>query len=264
MTTKGSDSVHEAWERNAQWWSDYFGEGNDFHLKLIAPSVERLLAVHPGEAVLDVACGNGAFSRRLADLGAHVTGFDFSSAFIDCARDLSSSYEGRVTYHVIDATDDAQLASLGDHVFDAAIANMALMDMADIEPLARALPALLKPGGRFVFSIMHPCFNNNAVRLSIEHEQDGAAYRSVPSVRVTKYLTAFASKGIGIVGQPVQQTYFHRPLQALLGPFLERGLALTGLEERAFDDAGASRGPLSWDHFREIPPVLVVRLSGTS
>ncbi len=264
MTSKNADAVRNAWEQNARWWSDYFGEGNDFHLKLIAPSVERLLDVRSSEAVLDVACGNGAFSRRLADLGARVTGVDFSSAFIDCARERTGDYEGRVTYHVIDATDDTQLASLGHHAFDAAVANMALMDMADIEPLARSLPALLKPNGRFVFSIMHPCFNNNAVRLSIEDEQDGPEFRSVPSVRVTKYLTAFASKGVGIAGQPVPQVYFHRPLQELLGPFLEHGLALTGLEERAFDDADSARGPLSWDHFQEIPPVLVVRLSKTN
>jgi hypothetical protein len=82
--------------------------------------------------------------------------------------------------------------------------------------------------------------------------------------RVTKYLTPFESKGIGIVGQPVPQTYFHRPLQALLGPFLANGLALTGLEERAFEDAASARGPLCWDRIQEIPPVLVVRLSRLS
>lgn len=264
MTSEKADSVRDTWERNARWWSEYFGEGNDFHLKLIAPSVERLLDVRSGEAVLDIACGNGAFSRRLADFGASVTAFDFSSAFIDCARERSSHYKGRLAYHVIDATDDVQLASLGRQAYDAAVANMALMDMADIGPLARALPMLLKEGGRFVFSILHPCFNNNTVRRSIEDEQDGAEYCSVPSVRVTKYLTAFASTGIGIVGQPVPQIYFHRPLQALLGPFLENGLALTGLEERAFEGAASARGPLSWDQFQEIPPVLVIRLSNIS
>jgi len=261
MTKNDPDSVRDAWERNAQWWSEYFGEGNDFHLQLVAPPVEQLLDVKSGEHVLDIACGNGAFSRRLADLGASVTAFDFSSAFIACAKERSADYAGRIAYHVLDASDDAQLASLGHHAFDAAVANMALMDMADIEPLARALPTLLKPNGRFVFSIMHPCFNNNAVRLSIEDEQDGPGFRSVPSVRITKYLTAFSSKGIGIVGQPAPQTYFHRSLHELLGPFLEQGLALTGLEERAFEDAASARGPLSWDHFQEIPPVLVVRLS---
>jgi hypothetical protein len=62
------------------------------------------------------------------------------------------------------------------------------------------------------------------------------------------------------VGQPAPQTYFHRPLQELLRPFLAQGMVITGLEETAFTNASAARGPLSWDHFHEIPPVLVVRL----
>ncbi len=259
---ENQDAVREAWEKNGRWWSDRFGEGNDFHLNLIAPAVEALLSIQPGEQILDIACGNGAFSRRMADLGASVVGFDFSSSFIECAKERSLLYNERIEYHIVDATDTEQLLSLGEGQYSAAVANMALMDMSDIEPLAACLPRLLKAGGRFVFSIMHPCFNNNAIRLSIEDEQHGPDFISVPSVRVTKYLTPFASQGSGIVGQPVLQTYFHRPLQDLLQPFFAHGMVLTGLQERAFDDASAARTPLSWDHFHEIPPVLVVRLSG--
>lgn len=261
MTTNKTNPVQDAWEKNGRWWSDRFGEGNDFHLNLIAPAVEALLNIQPGERILDIACGNGAFSRRMADLGASVVGFDFSSSFIACACERSSEYKDRIAYHIIDATNTEQLLSLSKGRFSGAVANMALMDMSDIEPLAACLPKLLKAGGRFVFSIMHPCFNNNAVRLSIEDEQHGPEFVSVPSVRVTRYLTPFVSQGIGIVGQPVPQTYFHRPLQDLLQPFFAHGMMLTGLEERAFTDTSAARGPLSWDHFHEIPPVLVIRLN---
>jgi len=264
VTNTDKDPVRSAWEQNAKWWSDRFGGGNDFHLKLVAPPVETLLAIQPQEHILDIACGNGAFSRRMADLGARVTAFDFSEPFIDCARERSEGYEDRIEYRVIDATDRTQLLGLSEAKFDGAVCNMALMDMSDINVLAECLPRLLRPAGRFVFSIMHPCFNNNAVRLSIEDEQQGAEFTSVPSVRMTQYLTPFESEGIGIVGQPVPQTYFHRPLQELLRPFLAQGMVLTGLEETAFEDASSARGPLSWDHFHEIPPVLVVRLERLS
>ncbi len=260
MTNRDAGDVQGAWERNARWWSDYFGDGNDFHLTLVAPPVEELLSIQPGEHVLDIACGNGAFSRRLADLGALVNGFDFSSAFIECARERSAEYEDRITYRVLDATDREELASLGEEAFDAAVANMALMDMSEIDVLAASLPDLLKPAGRFVFSIMHPCFNNNAVRLSIEDEQVGPNFVSVPSVRVTRYLTPFVSQGIGIVGQPVPQTYFHRPLHELFRPFFDSGLVMTGLKETAFADASKARSVLSWNRIQEIPSVLVARL----
>ena len=255
-----SNAVREAWEKNAKWWSDRFGEGNDFHLNLVAPPVEKLLDIQSDDCVLDIACGNGAFSRRMVDLGAQVVGIDFSTSFIACARERGGKYESSIDYHVIDATNTEQMLSLGKGQFSAAVANMALMDMSDIEPLAKCLPQLLKPGGRFVFSIMHPCFNNPDTRMAMEEEDRDGQIVTTRTVKIGRYLTSFSSQGVGIVGQPVSQTYFHRPMQELLHPFLAQGLLLSGLEEKAFEDAYTARGPLSWDHFNEIPPVLVVRM----
>mgnify|MGYP000487828963 CR=1 FL=1 len=253
------DPVRAAWEQNARWWSDRTGEGNDFHLSLVAPAVEEMLALVPGEEVLEVACGNGAFARRMAQLGSRVTAFDFSSAFIACANEKSCDPPETVEYRVLDATRSDELATLGEGRFDAAVSNMALMDMADINPLAEAMPKLLRPGGRFVMVTAHPCFNQEAARRSLEQEPRDGGIAVVPSVRVTRYLTPFSSPGIGIRGQPVPHIYFHRPLQDLLGPFLRQGLVLTALKEKAFEDASRAATPLSWDRFPECPPLLVVR-----
>ena len=260
MTKPTGDEVRAAWETNAAWWDDYYMEGNDFHLTLIAPPTERLLDVQPGQTILDVACGNGVFSRRMAGLGASVVAFDFSSSFIECARKRTMEHADRIAYHVIDATDRDAMLALGENRFDAAVCTMAIMDMAEIEPLAEVLPRLLVPGGRFVFSIMHPCFNNPRTRMCAEHEDRDGDLRTVRTIKVERYLTPFPAKGIGIPGQPVPQTYFHRPLRALLEPFLRHGLVVDGLDETAFTDPSNARTPLSWDHYPEIPPVLVVRL----
>ena len=56
----------EAWDRNAAFWNERMGEGNDFFNVLLWPAIERLLKPGPGECLLDVACGNGLTSRRLA------------------------------------------------------------------------------------------------------------------------------------------------------------------------------------------------------
>ena len=110
--------------------------------------------VKTGEAVLDVACGNGQFSRRLAELGAQVTATDFSAALIERAKARTKT--DSVTYKIVDATDEAQLLALGIGQFDAAVCNMALQDIADIAPLIRAARRLVKKGGCIVFSISHP------------------------------------------------------------------------------------------------------------
>src|SRR5918995_5866939 len=145
------------------------GEGNAFQRVLIGPATERLLQVVPGETVLDVACGNGVFSRKLAELGARVVAVDFSEKFVELARARTqgAGYADAVEYLVADATDEEQMLSLGEGRFDAAVCNMALMDMLAIDPLMSALRRLLKPKGRFVFSVQHPAFNSNAIRLAM-------------------------------------------------------------------------------------------------
>ena len=133
--------VHEAWEKKAAFWDEMMGEGNAFQRVLIGPATERLLKVLPGETVIDVACGNGVFSRRLAELGARVVAIDFSEKFVELARARTeeAGYGDAVEYLVADATDEEQMLALREERFDAAVCNMALMDMPAIDPLMRVL-----------------------------------------------------------------------------------------------------------------------------
>ena len=74
----------ETWERMAAFWDERMGDdGNDFTRILVAPAAERLLAMKPGERLLDVACGNGTFARRMARHGVSVVACDASAAFLD-------------------------------------------------------------------------------------------------------------------------------------------------------------------------------------
>jgi SAM-dependent methyltransferase len=237
------------------------GEGNDFVEVLVWPPTVRLLAVRPGERVLDVACGNGLTCRRLAALGADVTGFDFSEEMIAHARRRTSEYVDRVRYLVLDATDVAALLALGERGYDAALCNMALFDVAEIAPLMQALSRLLRPEGRFVFSVIHPCFNSAHVVHVGELEDIGGDIVTRYGVKVYSYMTPTIARGAAMHGQPEPQLYFHRPLQTLLGTMFDTGFILDGLEERAFPpDHPAGTSPLSWGgRFSEIPPVLVAR-----
>src|SRR5215207_8715564 len=125
----------EAWDANAEVWDARMGdEGNDFFNVLCWPVIASFLDAQPDQHILDIACGNGLTSRRLALLGAHVTAFDFSEELIKLAN-LRPNPDSRITYPVIDATDESALRALGEHSFDSALCNMALFDMADLEPL---------------------------------------------------------------------------------------------------------------------------------
>jgi 2-polyprenyl-3-methyl-5-hydroxy-6-metoxy-1,4-benzoquinol methylase len=256
-----TDDVRGVWTETAGFWDEFMGEdGNDFHRQLVVPAVERLLALQPGWRLLEIACGSGSFSRRMASQGAEVVAFDLSETFIERAKVRSGDAYPKVSYHVMDAGDRDALLALGEEAFDAAVSNMALMDMPAIEPLLDALRHLLKKDGRFVFSTMHPCFNSNSPILTAEATDDGGEYRVLHSVKIRQYRTAYVYQGIGVVGQPRPQHYFHRPISELFGACFKSGFMLDGMEEPTFESGSPAKHALSWSNYPEIPPVLAARM----
>ena len=250
----------EAWDANAEHWDARMGdEGNDFFNVLCWPVFASFLDVQPGQNILDVACGNGLTSRRLAALGAKVAAFDFSANLIERAR-ARPNLDARIEYHVIDATDEEALLTLGEKKFDSAISNMALFDMPEIEPLFRILPKLLKPNGTFVFSLMHPAFNNPSVTLLAEEWDDGEIHTRY-AVKVPRYINRFQSQGLALRNQPKPQLYFHRPIRDYMNLAFQNGFVLDGFDERAFPPEHPQFSTLGWGgKFSEIPPALIARL----
>ena len=108
-----------------------------------------------GERVLDLACGHGVVARELARRGAAVVGLDLSSGLLDRARALESESPLGVRYVHGSATDDDVLA---DERFDVVVSNYGLSDIDDLDGVCTTVARVLVPGGRFVFSILHPCF----------------------------------------------------------------------------------------------------------
>jgi len=97
-----------------------------------------LLDPKPGERILDVGCGDGVLTKRIAERGATVTGIDNS---LDMVR---AAHANGVDALVVDSAD-----MHFDREFDAAFSNAALHWMLDREAVARGIFRALKPGGRF-------------------------------------------------------------------------------------------------------------------
>jgi 2-polyprenyl-3-methyl-5-hydroxy-6-metoxy-1,4-benzoquinol methylase len=258
--TQENSQARSAWNTNAPYWDAHMADGNDFFRILIWPAVEKLLRPEPGKRILDVACGNGVASRRLAQCGAAVTAIDFSEELISLARNRNES--AQIDYRVLDATCRDELESLGAGTFDGALCNMALMDMSQTRPLMKALTRLLHPHGVFAFSIMHPCFNNPSTIHTGELEDREGEILTTYSVKISRYMSTYTRLGAAIHGQPVAHPYFHRSLSVLLGDAFDAGFVADAFEERSFPaDYEGGTTKLSWSgRFSEIPPVLAVRL----
>lgn len=254
-----NDETRAAWNANAAVWDAKMGnEGNAFVNVLQWPVIQPLLNVKAGQHILEIACGNGLYSRRLSALGAQVTAFDFSAELIKLARERGGA---NIHYLVLDATDEAAMLTLGEAAYDSALCNMGLFDIADIAPLFRALPKLLKPGGSFVFSLMHPAFNNSSCVHTAEEFDDEGKIKVTYSVKVSRYMTPYHAHGLALFDQPKPQVYFERPLEYYFKLGFQNGFVLDGFEERAFPPELPATFPLAWGgQFSEIPPVLVARM----
>jgi SAM-dependent methyltransferase len=132
-----------------------FSDANDPVLR----SLLDLLGSPENLRVLDVACGHGRVARALAGLGAAVTGVDLSRALLDKAQALEDAEPMGIRYvHA----DMASVPGLDDAAFDAAVCNFGLADIDNLGGALATVARLLRTGGAFVFSILHPCFSGTA------------------------------------------------------------------------------------------------------
>ena len=97
-----------------------------------------LLDPKPGERILDVGCGEGSLTRKIAGRGAIVLGIDNSPEMIAAAREKGID---AIRMDVADMTFRSE--------FDAVFSNATLHWVLDKEQAARAIFRALKPRGRF-------------------------------------------------------------------------------------------------------------------
>jgi trans-aconitate methyltransferase len=123
-----------------QTWDPEAYARNGAFVHGLAGGVLEWLAPQPGERILDLGCGDGQLTARIAASGAKVRGVDASAAMAAAAR-------GRGI-----AADEASAEQLpfGDATFEAVFSNAALHWVRGHDAMMAEVHRVLKPGGRFV------------------------------------------------------------------------------------------------------------------
>lgn len=212
-----------SWGGVADWYSSYLETTEDSYQKqVILPNLLRILALKPGTKIIDIACGQGFFSREFAAAGAEVVASDLAQSLITHAKKLS----GKTVQYYVAPADNLNFTKSG--LFDAATIVLAIQNIKNIDGTFAEAKRVLKPGGKLVMVLMHPAFRIPGHSSWGFDEEKQEQYR-----RVDAYLSSQKAELLVHPGKKdsPKTTSYHRSLQDFSKALSKAGFSITRLEE---------------------------------
>ncbi|MDP1743251.1 MAG: methyltransferase domain-containing protein [Candidatus Amesbacteria bacterium] len=239
----------QGWDPVADWYDGWVGDkGSIHHIKLAIPAVMELLAVKPGEKILDIGCGQGVLAQYIVSAQGLYTGIDVSEQLIKIAKNRKISQSNFLV-------GDARKLNLSG--FDAGVMMLSIQDIDPLEDVIKAVTKAIKVGGRLVIFMNHPAF-----RIPRQSGWGWDEGRKLQYRRIDRYLTPLAVPMKAYSGgQGGVTTSFHRPLQNYVNILGNNGFVIDRMLEiptykTSQPGPNARAENLS---FREIPQFLALR-----
>jgi 2-polyprenyl-3-methyl-5-hydroxy-6-metoxy-1,4-benzoquinol methylase len=219
--------IARAWDESAEFWSRRYTEFGDINRQfVIDPAIFRMLGSVHGLRILDAGCGNGYLCRLLAKKGAKVSGVDISKRFIEIAKKKEKEAPLGIDYYVSSVCD---LKMFADGIFDIVVSNLVLMDVTDLNKTFSEFRRVLKPNGKLVFSIMHPCFASPPVHGWVREPRDSDRKEDWLFWKVDRYFDRTIEVWRYFDSPPLYS--YHRPLSDYVKALLNNGFVITDFEE---------------------------------
>lgn len=232
------------WDRVANEYDERVGDSGDFnHKTYINPVTLEILGNLRNKRILDLACGQGYFSKILADKGAHVIGVDLSEKLIEKAKEKFN--HRNIQFLVRDAAD---MHGIKSNQFDAVVCNMSFHDIENVSETIDEIARVIQISGKLIFSIPHP-WTETAEAI----QEDKKFY-----LRLDKYKTEqeipnklYGNKGI---------ISYHRPLEFYVEKLTEHSFEITEFKEISEEHAkGEKIKDKAYLEFKkEFPSFLII------
>jgi len=245
--------IQKRWDSAAEKWDATYGKwGDSYRQNIFNPALFPLLGDVRGKRILDAGCGAGYLSRLLAERGAEVTGVDLSKKFIEIAQHYEKRKPLGIRYVCANLADLSQFPS---SCFDIVISIYVLCDTRDCGKAIHEIARVVKPGGRFLFLIEHPCFGWQAGGWE-RVPQDSQRNEDCLYFKMDNYFQRGTLESQW--GKLPALLSFHRPLSDYFRFLREHGLLVRDLiEPRPLRKALRER-PGEWEREDRIPPVLII------
>ncbi|MEK7538277.1 MAG: class I SAM-dependent methyltransferase [Patescibacteria group bacterium] len=215
-----------SWNAVAGWYDTMIEKDDDtYQTKVILPNIVRAMGIKEGTKVLDVACGQGFFSRAFRAAGAEVSGVDVATTLIDFAKKQSPK---EIRFFVRSAED---LVVFQDGYFDKVVVVLAIQNIEAPHKVFKECVRVLAPGGKLYLVMNHPAFRIPKASAWGFDDEAKTQYR-----RVDRYMSESKSEIDMNPGRPsgkrgATTISFHRPLQYYFKTLANSGFAVARLEE---------------------------------
>lgn len=252
---KKTPASNTSWEKVENWYDKIVGlEGHYYHQNVIIPGALKLLDLKEGSKLLDIGCGQGVLSRHIPDKMIDYVGIDFSPSLIKSARRASPIK--KFQFHTADACKPLPIK---DTDFTHAAIILALQNMEDPLCVIQNAAKHLKPGGKLLIALNHPCFRIPRQSSWQIDESKKMQYR-----RVDRYFTpmkiplqAEPSKGAA----SVQTLSYHHPLSSYTAWLKEAGFKIILIEEWLSDKQSTGKAAKMENRARQEFPLFLAILA---
>jgi ubiquinone/menaquinone biosynthesis C-methylase UbiE len=225
-----------SWGKVAGWYSDLLEKDERTYQKeLILPNLIRLMDIKKGELILDLACGQGFFSREFLKAGARVIGVDVARELIHIASELTKKELPNIKAEFITSPAD-DLSFIKDNSVDKIVIVLAIQNIENVAGVFKECQRVLKSNGKLFLVLNHPAFRVPKQSSWEWDEKTKDQYRRIDQYlsesKIEIQMHPSATSGQVPGGRPNEKTIsFHRPLQYYFKLLGKNGFAVDRLEE---------------------------------